>query len=50
MAIQTGETTAELIYQGDMGIKQVYLGDELIYERQGGYFFLELNTKNDEGD
>lgn len=29
----------------DMGIKSVAIGDETIYTRPGGYFYLELDTK-----
>jgi len=48
--IRVGDSVIPLLFQGDMGIKRVYLGDELIYERPGGFFFLELDTKPDEGD
>jgi len=47
MAVQIGDSTAQLVYQGDMGIKQIYIGDELIFERSGGVFFLELNTTDE---
>lgn len=30
---------------GEMGIKTVYAGDEIVYNRPGGYFYLELDTK-----
>lgn len=30
---------------GEMGIKNVAVGDEIIYTRPGGYFYLELDTK-----
>lgn len=30
---------------GEMGIKNVIIGDETIYARPGGYFYLELDTK-----
>lgn len=30
---------------GEMGIKTVAVGDETIYTRPGGYFYLELDTK-----
>lgn len=30
---------------GEMGIKTVAIGDETIYTRPGGYFYLELDTK-----
>ncbi|MGM9608243.1 MAG: hypothetical protein ACI3XJ_12135 [Oscillospiraceae bacterium] len=30
---------------GEMGVKEVLLGENAVYTRQGGYFYLELNTK-----
>lgn len=48
--IRLGDSVTPLLFEGDMGVKRVYLGDELIYERPGGYFYLILDTKNDEGD
>lgn len=29
---------------GSMGVKKMYQGDEKIYERKGGYLFIELAT------
>ncbi len=29
---------------GEMGIKDAILGDETLYTRQGGYFYIELDT------
>lgn len=34
----------DLIYVGEMGVRQVYAGDDLVYERPGGYFYLYLET------
>lgn len=31
-------------FVGNMGIKEEYIGDELIYRRAGGYFYLILDT------
>lgn len=30
---------------GEMGVKEVQLGGTGLYTRQGGYFYLELDTK-----
>lgn len=30
-----------------MGVKEVYLGDTLLYTRPGGYFFLTLQANTD---
>lgn len=32
---------------GEVGIKTACIGDELIYTRSGGYFYLELSTEED---
>lgn len=31
-----------------MGVKEVYLGDTLLYTRPGGYFYLTLQTNDNE--
>lgn len=28
------------IFKGKQGIKQVYVGNKKVYERQGGYFYI----------
>ena len=33
---------------GDMGIKQIYQGDTLLYERQTSYFYLKLITEGED--
>ena len=42
IAVGLDDIAAMLV--GEMGIKDVILGDETIYTRQGGYFYLELDT------
>lgn len=37
----------ETIFTGEMGIKTVVVGEEIIYTRPGGYFYLELETKEE---
>ena len=32
------------LFQGDMGVKSVYLGDLKIYERLGGFLYIQLVT------
>ena len=32
------------LFQGDMGNKSVYLGDLKIYERLGGFLYIQLAT------
>lgn len=44
MIYEGTEQVASLMI-GDMGIKSVAIGDETIYTRPGGYFYLELDTK-----
>ena len=40
-----GQDQIASVMLGDMGIKTVYAGDDVIYNRPGGYFYLELDTK-----
>lgn len=44
--IYVGGVNIKELFKGDMGIKQAYVGETLIYERPGGFFYLELNTTN----
>lgn len=32
------------IFIGQMGIKEAYRGEELVYTRPGGYFYIDLST------
>lgn len=45
IAIENDEITA--LYTGEMGIKEVQLGEETIYERPGSYFYLELKNEKE---
>ena len=48
--INVGTEQISSLFAGEMGIKSALIGDEVIYSRPGGYFYLELNTKeNDNG-
>lgn len=46
--IRIGETEINFIMVGDMGIKSVYAGDSRIFERTGGYIYLELLSNKEE--
>ena len=38
---------------GNMGVKTVAVGDDVVYERPGGYFYINLvtnTTTDDEGE
>ncbi|MCL2519152.1 MAG: hypothetical protein FWF15_11365 [Oscillospiraceae bacterium] len=35
-------------FRGRMGIKRIYLGRKLIYERPGAYFYILLQTNENE--
>lgn len=43
--INVGTEQIASLFTGEMGIKTALVGDETIYSRPGGYFYLELNTK-----
>lgn len=45
--MKIGEREADGLFVGQMGIKTVCLGGETIYERPGGYIYLELNDKKE---
>lgn len=45
--INIGEEQVKEIFAGEMGIKTVAIGEEVIYTRPGGYFYLELETKEE---
>ena len=47
MAIILGETYIPLLFVGDMGIKSGYAGNEQVYEREGGYFYLDFSFPPD---
>lgn len=45
MDIAQGTQPISDMFIGDMGIKTVLVGSESIYERPGGFLYIELNTK-----
>lgn len=46
--INAGEEQISSLFVGDMGVKTALVGDETIYQRSGGYFYLELVTEEAE--
>lgn len=46
--VKIGEEELTTIFVGEMGIKQVCVGNESLYKRPGGYLYLELDTKGEE--
>lgn len=42
-----GDIPISQIMIGDMGIKRILIGDTEVYNRPGGYFYLELDTKGE---
>lgn len=42
-----GEESIRQLALGEMGIKSAALGDETVYERPGGWFFLKLSTEKE---
>lgn len=45
--ISVGEEQIEELFVGEMGIKDVAIGSEIIHSRSGGYFYLELKTEEE---
>ena len=46
--ISVGADAISQLFIKDMGIKTAAIGNEIIYTRQGGYFYLELNADEKE--
>lgn len=47
MQTDTKDWLVSNLFVGDMGVKEIYVGDIPIYQRQGGYFYLELSTEEE---
>lgn len=43
--IYVGADAIQELFAGDMGIKEVYIGDAPVYTRPGGYFYLEFTSE-----
>ena len=41
--ITVGEEQIKELFTGEMGIKNVCIGEETIYTRAGGYLYIELS-------
>ena len=46
--IAVGSDVILALFQGNMGIKSVYLGDLKLYERPGGFLYIQLTAKKEE--
>lgn len=44
--IKKGTTEIPLLFDRKMGIKRAYVGDALVYDRGGSYFYVELYGTN----
>lgn len=45
--ISIGDEQIKDAFVGNMGIKEIMIGDEVIYTRPGGYLYIELDTKEE---
>ncbi len=45
--LQIGTDEIEEIFQGELGVCRVALGDETIETRKGGYCYIQLETKKE---
>lgn len=43
--LEIGEEQVSALFTGVMGIKQAMVGNEPVYERQGSYIYIYLETK-----
>ena len=43
--VYEGQDSIASLMVGEMGIKTIAVSDDTIYIRPGGYFYLELDTK-----
>lgn len=46
--INVGDELIKDLFVGEMGIKTVAIGSDVIYTRPGGYLYLELDTKEED--
>ena len=51
--VYEGTEQVTSLFVGSMGVKTVAVGNDVVYERQGGYFYINLvtnTTTDDEGE
>lgn len=44
MPVKIGDQDVAELFAGDMGIKNIMIGDTEIYSRPGSYFYIKLDT------
>ena len=42
-----GDDQISDMFVGDMGIKEIIIGEDVVYTRPGGYLYIELDTKEE---
>lgn len=45
--LNIGDIPVTELFSGTLGVKSASVGDETIYTRPGGYFYLELETEKE---
>ena len=45
--LNIGDIPVTGLFAGTLGVKSASVGDETIYTRAGGYFYLELETEKE---
>lgn len=45
--ISAGDDQIKDVFVGNMGIKEIIIGNEVIHIRPGGYLYIELDTKEE---
>lgn len=46
--VTIGADQAASLMVGEMGVKDAYVGEDPVYTRPGGYFYIILSTKDKE--
>lgn len=46
--LTVGNELISMLFTGEMGIKTAAVGDQIIYDRPGGYCYIELSTSEEE--
>lgn len=45
MAISYGSDSINEVFIGDMGVQQMIVGDDVVYQRDGSYCYIELKNE-----